>query len=261
MNKLTLIALAFSTLPSTPAQTQNETVALKVAYTKGQKFVVTSEIEFIGDADVARFFGNSKLKASFDCIVDGAESGALTCTCSFRELSGKGNVKLNGKRWNYDLFWKTGSDSRKTVISHLPIDETEKAVGDLGEAFKAKWTAKQMPFEATLAGKTEGLSFLGAWMPNLFILPGLLPFPDRIARKADRFEDGAWTWTVEDIKSAKDGSKVALLAGKTKDGAEPVKSLRLGIDSRGFIASLKVEHFEKGAEKSSFRFEGTVERQ
>src|SRR5262245_61183364 len=171
--KLLIALLVFLAVRPTESHAQDEgdSLPIRASYVKGQKFTVTSEIEFVGDADVAQLFGNAKLKASFDCVVDAAERGKLSWTSSFRELSGKGNVKVDGKRWNYDLLWKTGSDFRKTVIGHLPLDETEKAVGSLGDAFKAKWTVKQTPLEAAFDGKTESLSFLKAWMPSLFILP------------------------------------------------------------------------------------------
>jgi hypothetical protein len=257
---LALLACLAALPPKIEAQGEGDSVTLRGSYAKGQKFTVTSEIEFIGDALVAQIRGNSRLKASFDCVIDGTESGTLTCTCTFRELSGKGNVKVDGKRWSYDLLWKTGSDFRKTVISHLPIDETEKAAGDLGDAFKGPWTARQKPFEAALEGKTGNLSFLEAWMPHLLILPGPLPISERKVRKGDRFEEGALTWTVEEVYSAKDDSKVVVLAGKTKDEAMPRKNLRLGVNSLGFIAILKAEHFEKAKENPIFRFEGAVER-
>jgi hypothetical protein len=257
---LALLAILAAFPPEAKAQDESDSLILRGSYAKGQKFAVTSEIEFVGDPLASGFFGNPKLKASFDCVVEGAESGKLTCTSSFRALSGKGNVKVDGKRWSYDLLWKTGSDFRKTVISHLPIEEAEKAAGDLGDAFKGGWTARQKPFEASLEGKTESLSFLQAWMPSLFILPGPLPFSERKVRKGDRFEEGGWTWGVEEFQSTKHGSKVAFLAGKTSDEAQPKKILRLGVDSRGFVTFLKLEHFEKGEEKPSFRFEGSADR-
>jgi hypothetical protein len=246
--------------PGSTSQGEGDAFTLRTSYAKGQKFTVTSEIEFVGDADAVQLLGTSKLKASLSCVVDGVESRTLTWTSSFRGLSGKGTVKVDGKRWRYDLLWKTGSDFRKTLISHLPVDEAEKAAGDLGDAFNATWTVKQKFFEAALEGKTEGLGFLKAWMPDLFVLPGTLPFSERKARKGDRFEEGGFEWTVEEIQSSKNGSMIALLAGKTKDEAAPRKSLRLGVDSRGFVASLKAEHFEKAAEKPFFRFEGEAER-
>jgi len=257
---LALLPILAALAPKPEAQGEGDSLMLRGSYAKGQKFAVTSEIEFVGDALGAQFFGNSRLKASFDCIIDEAEGGKLACSSSFRVLSGKGNVKVDGKRWNYDLLWKTGSDFRKTVIGHLPLDETEKAAADLGEAFNRKWTIRQKPFEASLEGKTESLSFLQAWIPDLFILPGPLPFSERKVRKGDRFEEAGWAWTAEEIQSTKNGSRVAVLAGKARDEAEPKKTVRLGVDSRGFVTFLKVEHFEKAAEKPFFRFEGTVER-
>jgi hypothetical protein len=261
--RLPLAFLAVSALfsPESASPAQSDTFTLRTSYVKGQKFSVTSEIEFVGDALAADFFGNAKLKASLDCVVDGVEGGTLTCTSSFRQLSGKGRVKISEDRWNYDLLWKTGSDFRKTVIGHSSANEAQKAAGDLGDAFKTTWTARLKPLEAVLEGKTESWSFLKAWMPSLFILPGTLPFSERTVRKGDRFEEGGFEWTVEEIKSEKDGSTIALLAGKTKGEAAPMKSLRLGVDSRGFVASLKADHFEKAGEKPFFRFEGTAARQ
>jgi hypothetical protein len=243
-----------------PGSLQEESIQLRTTYAQGQKFVVTAELEFVGDPDVAQFFGNAKLRASFDTVVEEVPAGGLTCTSTFRELVGKGNVKVEGKRWNYDLLWKAGSDFRKTVIGHLPAEDAERAAGDLDEAFKTKWTTRHKGFESALTGKTESFSFLKEWVSHLFFLPSPLPFADRGLKKGDAFEAGGLAWTAGEINVARGGSKLAILAGKSQDGAEPRKLVALGVDSRGFVSSYKLDLFEKGAEKPSFHLEGTAER-
>jgi hypothetical protein len=200
---------------------------------KGQKFDVTSDLEFAGDA------GPAKLHARLQVTMRDATS----CSSRIIEFSGKGSVK----RWSYDLQWTAGIDFGKTVIGHTPVKEAQQAAADLDDAFKSEWTVKSKGLEATLEGKPETFTFLQAWVPRLFLLPGPLPFAARLVKQGQVFEEGEFTWTVDEISLGKE-SKVASVSGKSKE-----RAVRLGVDSRGFVSSLDLQVFEKDAAKPSLR--------
>lgn len=203
-----------------------EELRLQAELTKGQKYAVTSDLEFVGDPSVLKFFGPATLHAALDVEVQ----DAATTTARFLELSGKGNVKPAASRWNYDLLWKAGSPARRTVIGHLPLEETEAAAAALEGAFKAAWTVKPKGLGATLEGKPESFAFLEAWSSSLFLLPAPLPFAARSVKKGQTFEEGGFAWTVEAVES-----KRARLVGKGKD-----RTVTLGVDAGG-ISSLDLE--------------------
>ena len=125
---------------------------------KGQKFSVTSDLEIAGDV------GPSKLHARLQVTVKEAASSSARIV----EFWGKGSVTPGGARWGYDLQWTAGIDFGKTVISHLPLKEAQKAAEDLDDALKTEWTVKSKGLDATLEGKPESFTFLQAWAPKLW---------------------------------------------------------------------------------------------
>jgi hypothetical protein len=228
---------------------------LRAEIVKGQKFSITTEIEFVGNADLLKLRGPAKIHARLEATAKDAE----TLAARILEFSGKGFVTTDGSHWSYDLEWRAGIDFGKTVIGHTPAKEAQQAAADLDDAYKTEWTVKSKALQPTLEGKTDAFTFLKPWAPNLFLLPSPLPFGGRDARKGQGFEDGGFTWTVDDVKAGKD-SRVAIVSGKTKEGAEPRKTVTLGIDSRGFVASLEVQAFQKGIEGPALKVSARAER-
>lgn len=231
---------------------QDGAVRAHAAYAKGQKFSVTVDLEFAGAPNFVDAFGMAKLHATLSVTIGDGDAR----TAKFEELSGKGLIRAKGERqpWSYDLQWKAGSAFRKTLIGRFPAREAEDARNELGAAFEAAWTVKLKPFEAALEGKPEQFSFLRKWAPQLFLVPGPLPFKERQVMKGQTFEEGGFSWKVEEIQASKD-SRVAVVAGE-KAGMKA----KVGVDSRGFVTSLELETQEEGGSAPALKLTAKAAR-